>query len=143
MSMVKRAGLISLGVAHVFGLADCGSEEEEVTLTPQQEEAVSERLAPAGEVTLESDVVQTAPAVDKAASAEPRSGEEVYNASCTTCHAVGAAGAPKLGTVADWEERLAKGADRKRLARLHRDFHHLYLATGLAQLVDHVVFFAH
>ncbi|MFT5928994.1 MAG: cytochrome c5, partial [Candidatus Azotimanducaceae bacterium] len=30
---------------------------------------------------------------------------------CATCHAIGIAGAPKLGDVIAWEPRLAKGMD--------------------------------
>lgn len=38
-------------------------------------------------------------------------GKEIYNGVCVTCHAVGVAGAPKLGHQADWEQRLANGLD--------------------------------
>ena len=37
--------------------------------------------------------------------------ESNYNQSCATCHNAGVAGAPKLGDVPEWEERLAKGND--------------------------------
>ncbi len=111
MKITKIAGLSTLALAMALGLSACGSEQEEVVLTPAQEEQVAERLAPDGEVTLESDVVTTAPAIDAAAGSEPRSGEEIYNKACTTCHAVGAAGAPKLGDVAAWEPRIAQGMD--------------------------------
>ena len=40
-----------------------------------------------------------------------RSGEEVYNAICFTCHAAGTLNAPKFGDAADWAPRLAKGYD--------------------------------
>jgi cytochrome c5 len=68
-------------------------------------------LAPEGEVTLESDVVTAAPAIDAAASAEPRTGEEIFNKSCTTCHSTGAAGAPKLGDAAAWGPRVEQGME--------------------------------
>ncbi|MCK9505854.1 MAG: cytochrome c5 family protein [Porticoccaceae bacterium] len=111
MAMVKKAGLSAVTISLLLGLAACSGEEKEVVLTPQQEEAVAERLAPEGSVTLESDVVATAPAIDAAAGAEPRSGEEIYNKSCTTCHSTGAAGAPKLGDAAAWEPRVAQGME--------------------------------
>ncbi|MCL4132937.1 UNVERIFIED_CONTAM: hypothetical protein GTU68_017445 [Idotea baltica] len=44
------------------------------------------------------------------ASTGPRSGEDIFNKSCTACHSSGAAGAPKL-VAADWESRLAQGVD--------------------------------
>lgn len=40
-----------------------------------------------------------------------RSGEEIYNAICFTCHAAGTLNAPKFGDAADWAPRLAKGYD--------------------------------
>lgn len=39
------------------------------------------------------------------------SGKDVYSASCASCHATGAAGAPKLGDKAAWENRLKTGVD--------------------------------
>ena len=40
-----------------------------------------------------------------------KSGEEVYNAQCTTCHAAGVAGAPKLGDTGTWSARIATGLE--------------------------------
>jgi cytochrome c5 len=40
-----------------------------------------------------------------------KSGEEVYKAVCSACHAVGAAGAPKFTNTADWAPRIAQGFD--------------------------------
>lgn len=38
-----------------------------------------------------------------------QSGKDVYNKVCTTCHATGLAGAPRLGNGADWAPRAARG----------------------------------
>lgn len=40
-----------------------------------------------------------------------KSGEEVYKAQCVTCHATGAAGAPKFGDAGAWGPRLKTGYD--------------------------------
>ena len=40
-----------------------------------------------------------------------KTGEQVYLAQCTACHAVGAAGAPKLGDEAAWGPRVKTGYD--------------------------------
>lgn len=40
-----------------------------------------------------------------------KSGLEVYNANCASCHAAGAAGAPKFGDVSAWGARIKTGYD--------------------------------
>ena len=40
---------------------------------------------------------------------KPRSGEAVYTAVCSACHAAGVAGAPKTGDKAAWAPRIATG----------------------------------
>ena len=42
---------------------------------------------------------------------EPQTGEQVYKAVCASCHATGAAGAPKFGDAGAWAPRIAKGYD--------------------------------
>jgi cytochrome c5 len=106
MRLMNKVALSAL----VMGLlAGCGSETEEVVLSPAQEQAVAERLAPEGHVTLESDVVSVVPVA--AASSEPRSGEQIYNLTCHTCHAAGVAGAPMLGDKEAWAPRIAQGME--------------------------------
>jgi len=105
MSRTRFAWIFAAAATLV--LAGCGSEPEEVTLSPAQEQAVAERLAPEGEVALR-DEVAAAPA---AAAGGDRSPADIYNASCMACHTTGAAGAPKTGVAADWEDRVAQGMD--------------------------------
>ena len=107
MSQLTKAGIAAVALTLVLGIAGCSSEKEELNLTAQQEKEMSERLAPAGEVVLEKDVA-TAPV---AAVSGPRSGEDVFNKSCTACHSTGAAGAPKVGVAADWTARVDQGMD--------------------------------
>ena len=40
-----------------------------------------------------------------------KSGEEVYKAVCSACHASGAAGAPKFTNTGDWAPRISQGFD--------------------------------
>jgi cytochrome c5 len=65
-------------------------------------EAVARRLQPVGTVALRP---------GGAAAAGPRSGQEVYTAACSACHAAGLAGAPKFGDAAAWAARLQTGYD--------------------------------
>jgi cytochrome c5 len=64
-------------------------------------EAVARRLQPVGQVEFR----------DLANAAALRSGEQVYQAQCTACHAAGAAGAPKTGDAAAWAPRIKTGYD--------------------------------
>ena len=41
----------------------------------------------------------------------PKNAEELYNAVCSTCHAQGIGGAPRIGDKAAWEPRIAQGKD--------------------------------
>lgn len=45
------------------------------------------------------------------ANRELASGETVYTAQCSTCHAAGLAGAPKFSDAAAWAPRIATGLD--------------------------------
>ncbi len=48
---------------------------------------------------------------DGSTAVAARSGEEVYKAVCTACHAAGVAGAPKSGDKAAWGPRIASGLE--------------------------------
>lgn len=69
---------------------------------------IAERIKPIGKVN----IAGAAPA-GASAAAGPRSGEEIYQAACTACHAVGVLGAPKTKVAADWQPRIdEKGYDQ-------------------------------
>jgi cytochrome c5 len=80
-----------------------------VELSDAQRADIEERIKPVGEVCLQGD--SSCGGAAASASAGPRSGEEVYNSACMACHSTGAGGAPKLGDVAAWADRIAKGND--------------------------------
>jgi len=48
---------------------------------------------------------------DASTPKELQTGEQVYKAVCSSCHATGAAGAPKFGDASAWAPRLSKGYD--------------------------------
>ena len=60
-------------------------------------EAVAARLQKVGSVEVRD------------ANRELKSGEDVYKAQCTACHAVGAAGAPKFADAGAWGARIKTG----------------------------------
>ncbi|MEC7121171.1 MAG: c-type cytochrome [Pseudomonadota bacterium] len=81
-----------------------------IALYPQ----LIQRIAPYGKVCVEGKPCDvTVPVVAAAApsNGEPRSGEEVYNSACTTCHASGLLGAPTTGDKGAWSARIAQGKD--------------------------------
>ena len=51
-------------------------------------------------------------ALDANAPRVEKSGEEVFNAVCTSCHTSGALGAPKQGNKGDWGGRIGQGFDK-------------------------------
>jgi cytochrome c5 len=64
-----------------------------------QAEAVARRIQPIGAIEVKD--------VNDVASL--KTGDQVYQAQCSACHATGAAGAPKLGDTAAWGPRNAQG----------------------------------
>ena len=70
---------------------------------PMVEAATIERIKPFGEVN-----VGAAPVATASSGAD---GKGTYTASCSACHATGAAGAPKLGDKGAWKNRIAQGND--------------------------------
>jgi len=75
----------------------------------QYEAEVVERIKPAGTVCVEGD--DCGGAAPAPVASGPRSGKEVYDASCGACHASGVMNAPKFGDAASWSARLGNGVD--------------------------------
>lgn len=72
--------------------------------------SVENRIKPSGSVYVEGDDVPVSkPAVVETTG--PRSGEDIYKASCAACHATDAIGAPMFGNAASWKDRIAKGEE--------------------------------
>lgn len=64
------------------------------------DKAIASRLKPVG------DLVVADP------NAPLKTGEQVYSATCVSCHGSGLAGAPKFGDKASWASRLSQGFDK-------------------------------
>lgn len=90
-----------------YFIADIVTGEKE---QPAERQAkIEENIKPVGQVNVGS--VPAASDPSEAAAAGPRSGDQVYNAACLSCHSVGVAGAPKVGDKAAWADRMSKGVD--------------------------------
>jgi cytochrome c5 len=103
-------------------------------LTP---EAIAERIQPVG-------AVQIKVAGD---TSTMKTGEQVFQAQCSTCHATGALGAPKFGDTAAWGPRISKGFDALLNSALHGknnmpaqgggDFSDLEVARAVVYMANH------
>lgn len=78
---------------------------------PGTDQEIRDRLEPFGAICRTGEDCATGGAAAAAAATGPRSGQEVYDQFCATCHAAGISGAPKFGDAAAWEPRIAKGMD--------------------------------
>ncbi len=72
-------------------------------------DTIKDRLAPVGKICMSGEPCAAAPAAP--ASAGPKSGKDLYESACKTCHGTGVLNAPKFGNAADWAPRIAKGMD--------------------------------
>jgi cytochrome c5 len=89
-----------LGIILLVNFVDFGNRTAagSDTLEPQ---AVALRIQPVGEVSIR----------DAASAGAPRTGEQVFQAQCTSCHTAGLLGAPKFGDAAAWGPRIKTGFD--------------------------------
>jgi cytochrome c5 len=85
-------------------------------------ESLAERVGAIGSLNIVTAEEAAQAAADAAATASaseaetqvaagPVDGAGVYNTACLACHASGVAGAPKVGDVAGWTDRIAQGMD--------------------------------
>ena len=75
------------------------SANKEAAGSSDNERAVAERIQKIGAVEVRD------------ANRPLKSGEEVYKAQCSACHATGAAGSPKFGDAGAWGARIKQGLD--------------------------------
>jgi len=99
--MNKTFSLLAAGLSFIISVG--------VFAASDLEEAMQTRLNPVGELCMSGDDCAAAPVA--AVASGPRTGEEVYSTKCFTCHATGAAGAPKFGDAAAWAPRVGQGMD--------------------------------
>ncbi|MBT8082375.1 MAG: c-type cytochrome [Gammaproteobacteria bacterium] len=84
--------------------------------TAEYQAAVAERIRPVGAVYMPGEEREApVPVAETIAEPEPvaaaMTGPQVYNMACNACHGTGAAGAPILGNVDQWTDRIAQGID--------------------------------
>ena len=77
----------------------------------EAKKAIEKRIAPVGQVCLEDQDCAQEVKIVASIQGGMRSGKEVYDTACTTCHAIALAGAPKFGDRVSWGERANEDLD--------------------------------
>lgn len=95
--VLNLAVLLVLPVIVVGALVGYYKSQDGAPAASLSEEAVTARIQKVGTLQLGE------------ATRELKTGEGVYNAQCTTCHAAGLVGAPKFGDAAAWGPRVKNG----------------------------------
>jgi cytochrome c5 len=114
--------VIALGIFALARVVASETQDKQVLDESQYLKSVAGRLQPAGEeavagqdnsaLAIKADAGATGQAGGAAAEeALPKSGEELFQQVCSTCHRAGIAGAPKAGDKGAWDPRIAKGKD--------------------------------
>lgn len=116
-------GVVVLLVIAVYLLAKLATGGFDVNAEVMTKEAVAARLKPVGE--------------SKASDAPPgmKTGKQVFEGICITCHGAGLAGSPKFGDAGAWGPRIAKGWDTLTLHAL-QGFNAMPAKGGAADLTD-------
>ncbi len=89
----SRFALPVIGALAVAVVAGCGKAPE------VDYEVTASLIQPVARVEIQRVTV----------AAGNRTGEQIYQALCTSCHAAGLLAAPKTGDAADWADRMAQG----------------------------------
>ena len=110
--MKLKIAIVFLAV--LFVSACDGTEPDMSQAVPATPAVEPEKTAPVEQPVVEqSSPQESAPQTPQqpvvAVATQPLSGEAIYKKTCSSCHATGAANAPKLGDKAAWKPRIAKG----------------------------------
>ena len=77
--------------------------------------AALERIKPIGEVRIDNSVsVASSSNIEQS----ERSGKEIYNTKCQSCHNSGVMNAPKYASLEDWAPRIELGVDKLTLSAI-------------------------
>lgn len=113
-AFLKSFGIIMLMLAIIavcsfFGARLISAIAEPHGGLPEQSLLAQKRTAPVYHVVTDASAIEKASASGSAAGGgSTMSGEEVFKATCHTCHVPGVLGAPKLTDTAEWEKRFSE-----------------------------------
>jgi cytochrome c5 len=96
------AAVLVIALVLVIGMITAATSDSRAAANAAKQQAsIASQLQKIGAIDIDL--------ATRAAGGPPRSGEAVYTAVCSACHATGLTGAPKLADTADWGPRIAKG----------------------------------
>jgi len=75
---------------------------------PEQAMLAQKRTQPAYQVITDVDAASETDTEEEASGEQAKSGEEVFESLCSSCHVSGTAGAPEVSDPDEWEQRLAE-----------------------------------
>lgn len=132
------AVLIGLAFICAFIARTLMAEEQGAQLSPAKTARVEHNTQPVYTVVTDPNALQkvSAPASGAAAAGKSKSGDEVFQAVCSACHATGVLGAPKVGDKADWGKRLKEQGRDKLHMRAIKGFNAMPPKGGSADLSD-------
>ncbi|ORU94316.1 MAG: cytochrome c, class I [Cycloclasticus sp. symbiont of Bathymodiolus heckerae] len=110
----KVIGVLVLIAVVISVIAMSLVSDDDAARAAWEEKQVLNRIKPLGELATTTEEAQKASPVlaePEPIVAEPMTAKQVYNTACMACHTTGAAGAPKIGDIAEWEFRIAQGND--------------------------------
>jgi cytochrome c5 len=92
------------------------TQEAQILTEPDYSKSVASRIEPASHEAVAGQdnsamaiKVETPAGAGSALPAMPKNGTELFDQTCSVCHAQGIAGAPKAGDKAAWAPRIAEG----------------------------------
>ena len=123
ITVVLAAFVFPITIIVLLAQYASGGISPDISYPALSKEAVAKRLKPVGSLVLTNSSPQagsaqnkkTGPAKSMAPPAVVSGGlgkvQTIYSASCSACHASGAAGAPKLGDKQAWAPRIKSGSE--------------------------------
>jgi cytochrome c5 len=106
---------IAIGIFALARIVASRTQDLQVLTDPAYSKNVAARIAPPAQVAVAGQdnsalaIKVVTPAAGGAAAAMPKTGTELFQQTCSVCHAQGIAGAPRAGDKAAWAPRIAAG----------------------------------
>ena len=102
ITLVVLAFIVPIFLIVLLATLSTNSDKSVHTPEAYTPEAIAERITPTAKVEIKG----------AGGAASLKTGETVFKEACSACHAVGAAGAPKVGDAGAWGPRIKQGLEK-------------------------------